>query len=174
MVSEILLELLKSRRSIRRFKPEPPPRDLVLKAIDVARYAPSARNSQPWRFIIIEDPVIRQRLGGIHIYAKPVLNAPLAVVVACMNDESPTSYLLDCANATIYFMLAAHALGLGTVWIQTLRNVKEIREILGLPDNVTPVSLLAVGYPAENPGLRPRKPLEEVVYLNKYGEPLKT
>jgi len=95
------------------------------------------------------------------------------VVVACVNEESPTSYMLDCANATIYFMLAAHALGLGTVWIQTLRNTREIQGILGLPSNVTPVSILAVGYPAENPAPRPRKPLEEIVYLNKYGEPLR-
>lgn len=173
-MSDALLELLKSRRSIRRFKPTPVPLELVLKAIDAARYAPSAKNSQPWRFIIVEDPAIRRRLGEIHAYARPLLNAPLAVIVACVSEESPTSYLLDCANATIYFMLAAHALGLGTVWVQTLRNIGELREILGLPANVTPVSMLAVGYPDESPAPRPRKPLEEIVFLNKYGEPLKT
>jgi nitroreductase len=167
--TENLLEFLKSRRSIRKFKPQSPPRDLVLKAIDVARFAPSARNSQPWRFIIVEDAEIKSKLASIHIYASPLKNAPLAVVVVCHVDESPTSYMLDCANATIYFLLAVHALGLGAVWIQTLRNIEEIRSILGIPENVIPVAIIALGYPDESPSPKPRKPLEEVVFMNKYG-----
>jgi nitroreductase len=167
--TENLLEFLKSRRSIRKFKPQSPPRDLVLKAIDVARFAPSARNSQPWRFIIVEDTEIKSKLASIHIYASPLKNAPLAVVVVCHVDESPTSYMLDCANATIYFLLAVHALGLGAVWIQTLRNIGEIRSILGIPENVIPVAIIALGYPDESPSPKPRKPLEEVVFMNKYG-----
>jgi nitroreductase len=167
--TENLLEFLKSRRSIRKFKPQSPPRDLVLKAIDVARFAPSARNSQPWRFIIVEDTEIKSKLASIHIYASPLKNAPLAVVVVCHVDESPTSYMLDCANATIYFLLAVHALGLGAVWIQTLRNIEEIRSILGIPENVIPVAIIALGYPDESPSPKPRKPLEEVVFMNKYG-----
>lgn len=167
--TENLLEFLKSRRSIRKFKPQSPPRDLVLKAIDVARFAPSARNSQPWRFIIVEDTEIKSKLASIHIYASPLKNAPLAVVVVCHVDESPTSYMLDCANATIYFLLAVHALGLGAVWIQTLRNIEEIRSILGIPENVIPVAIIALGYPDESPSPKPRKPLEELVFMNKYG-----
>ena len=167
--TENLLEFLKSRRSIRKFKPQSPPRDLVLKAIDVARFAPSARNSQPWRFIIVEDTEIKSKLASIHIYASPLKNAPLAVVVVCHVDESPTSYMLDCANATIYFLLAVHALGLGAVWIQTLRNIEEIRSILGIPENVIPVAIIALGYPDESPSPKPRKPLEEVIFMNKYG-----
>lgn len=141
-----------------------------MKIIDTARYAPSSGNSQPWRFIVVEDPEVKRKLSALHVGARPLLNAPLAVVVACVVDESPTSYLLDCANATMYFMLAAHALGLGTVWIQTLRNIEAIRSILELPANVIPVSVLAVGYPAENPPPRPRRSLDKIVYLNKYGE----
>lgn len=167
--SETLLEFLKSRRSIRRFKPQLPPRDLVLRAIDVARFAPSAKNSQPWRFIIVENSEIKSKLASIHMYASPLKDAPLAVVVACHVDESPTSYMLDCANATIYFLLAVHALGLGAVWIQTLRNVEEIRNILNIPENAIPVAIIALGYPNESPSLKPRKPLEEVVFINKYG-----
>jgi len=169
---ESLLEFLKSRRSIRKFKPEPPPRDLVLKAIDVARYAPSAKNSQPWRFIIVEDPEIRSKLASIHVGAAPLRNAPLAVVVVCHVDESPTSYMLDCANATMYFLLALHGLGLGAVWIQTLRNIEEIKKILSLPENAIPVAIIALGYPDDTPTPRPRKPLEEIVCLNKYGNRL--
>ena len=164
-----LLEFLKSRRSIRRFKPEAPPRDLVLRAIDVARYAPSAKNTQPWRFIIVDNPEVKAKLASIHTGASPLKNAPLAVVVACHVDESPTSYMLDCANATIYFLLAVHALGLGAVWIQALRDIEVIRKTLNLPDSAIPVAIIALGYPDENPSPKPRKPLGEIVFLNKYG-----
>ena len=163
------LEFLKSRRSIRRFKEEKPPLELILKAIDVARYAPSAKNSQPWRFIIIDDPEVKTKLAEIHLWARPLKNAPLGVVVACHIDESPTSYMLDCANATLYFLLALHALGLGATWIQSLRNVEELKELLGLPNHVVPVAIIAIGYPDENPPPRPRKPLEEIIFYNKYG-----
>lgn len=166
---EAFLNFLVSRRSIRKFSPAQPPLDLVLKAIDVARYAPSARNSQPWRFIVVEDKEVKKKLASIHPYAKPLEEAPLAVVVACHIDESPTSYMLDCANATTYLLLALHAVGLGAVWIQALRNIDEIRTTINAPDNVIPVAILAVGYPNEQPIARPRKPLNEIVYLNKYG-----
>ncbi|MEM3926640.1 MAG: nitroreductase family protein [Desulfurococcaceae archaeon] len=169
MSNEHLLEFIKSRRSIRKFKPETPPMDLVLKAIDTARYAPSAGNSQPWRFIVVNDPILKSKLASIHIHAKPLESAPLAVVVACVIDESPLSYMLDCASATLYFLLAAHAMGLGTVWIQALRNIDEIRKILNIPSNAIPVAIVAIGYPDETPLPKPRKPLEEIVYLNKYG-----
>jgi Nitroreductase len=163
------LEFLKSRRSIRRFKPEPPPKELILKAIDTARYAPSAKNSQPWRFIIVDDPDLKNKLASIHFSAIPLYNAPLAIVVVCQIDESPTSYMLDCANSTLYLLLALHALGLGAVWIQALRNIEEIKQALLIPNNAIPVAIIAVGYPDETPQHRPRKPLSEIVYLNKYG-----
>jgi nitroreductase len=166
------LEFLKSRRSIRRFKRDPPPVEMILKAIDVARYAPSARNSQPWRFIVVNDPLLKDRLAEIHPWARPLKEAPVSVVVACHVDESPTSYMLDCANATIYLLLALHALGLGAVWIQALRNVEELRVLLNIPNNAIPVAVIAIGYPDEKPEPRPRRPMSEVVFLNKYGHRL--
>ncbi|MEM0199519.1 MAG: nitroreductase family protein [Desulfurococcaceae archaeon] len=166
------LEFLRSRRSIRKFKDQPPPLEEVLKAIDVARFAPSAKNAQPWRFILVKDPDVKSKLSRIHPAAKPLERAPLAVVVACNIDESPVSYMLDCSAATVYFLLAAHALGLGTVWIQTMRNIENIREVLGMPSSTVPIAIVAVGYPDEAPEPPPRKPLESVVYLNRYGEPM--
>jgi nitroreductase len=80
------------------------------------------------------------------------------VAVACNKDLSPDSYLLDCSNATMYIMLAAHAYGLGTVWIQTMRDNDKIREILGLPSNYVVVSFLAMGYPDEHPLPSPGSP----------------
>lgn len=167
-----LLEFLKSRRSIRRFKEIKPSIEEVIKAIDVARFAPSARNSQPWRFVIIDDQTLTQKLASIHPGAEPLRNAPLAIAVVCCIDESPVSYMLDCANATTYLLLALHALGLGAVWIQTLRNVEEIKKHLELPNNTVPIALIAVGYPGEKPQPKSRKSLEDLVYLNRYGNKL--
>ncbi len=69
----------------------------------------------------------------------------------------------------MYIMLAAHALGLGTVWIQSLRNVEEIQEILKLPEKLIPVAILAVGWPDESPNPKKRKELKEIVHLDRYG-----
>ncbi|ABM81430.1 nitroreductase family protein [Hyperthermus butylicus] len=70
----------------------------------------------------------------------------------------------------MYIMLAAHAYGLGTVWIQAIGYQNAIKEILGIPEDKEPVSVLAVGWPAEQPPQKPRKPLSEILYVNKYGE----
>jgi nitroreductase len=168
-MSEELLNFLISRRSIRKFRPDPVPDELILKVLDVARYAPSARNSQPWVFIVVKDPEVKRKLANVHVWAKPLENAPVGIVVACNTEVSPESYQVDCANATMQIMLAAHALGLGTVWLQTLRNVSEIQGIVGLPKNYVPVAMLALGYPDERPSPKKRKELKEIVYLNRYG-----
>ncbi|RDD52846.1 MAG: nitroreductase family protein, partial [Candidatus Korarchaeota archaeon NZ13-K] len=110
---ERCLELLLTRRSVRRFDSREVDDETLERILDVARYAPSARNSQPWEFVAVRDRGIREELGRIHRYAHPVLNAPLALVVLCDPRASPDSYLVDCANATLYVMLAAHALGIG-------------------------------------------------------------
>lgn len=163
------LDFLKSRRSVRKFKKESPPLELILKALDIARYAPSARNSQPWRFIIINDKGLLTKLSNLHPGAKPLESAPIAVAIVCHIDESPVSYMVDCANTTTYLLLALHALGLGSVWIQTLRNIDELKKLLDLPENTVPVALIAIGYPDEIPVLKQRKSLSEITFLNKYG-----
>ncbi len=166
---EDLFEFLLTRRSIRHFKPEPVPDDVLLKVLDLARYAPSAGNRQPWVFVVVKDPEVKDKLASLRSGAAPLARAPVGIVVACDRGTSQLSYQVDCACATMYIMLAAHALGLGTVWIQALANTEEIRKLVELPENYVPVAIVAVGYPAEKPQPRPRKPLEEVAYLNRFG-----
>jgi len=165
------LNFLLTRRSIRKFKPDPISREVILKILDVARYAPSARNAQPWIFIVITDEKVKNELASVHSWTSPLKNAPLGIVIACNKDLSPHSYQVDCANVTMYVMLAAHALGLGSVWLQTLRNVSEIQKILNLPENYVPVSMLAIGYPDEKPTPRPRKNLNEITFKDRFNEP---
>ncbi len=166
---EKCIDMLLTRRSIRRFQGKDVSLDLLLKILDIARYAPSARNSQPWEYIIVKDKELKEKLGKIHPYAEPLLDAPAGILVVCDKNASPTSYMLDCANTVMYILLALHAHGLGGVWIQTLRNIKEIQELLGLPGDKIPVALIAVGWPAEKPEPKPRKPLEDITYIDGYG-----
>lgn len=166
--SSIFLEFLKSRRSIRRFKPQEVPLEVISSILDVARYAPSAGNKQPWIFIVVLNKEVRSMLAKIHTWAFPLEDAPVNIVVACSKDVSPHSFQVDCANAAMYIMLAAHALGLGTVWIQSLRNISEIQKIVKLPENYIPVAIIALGYPDESPGPRPRKALSEVMCIEEF------
>ncbi|MEM0005966.1 MAG: nitroreductase family protein [Ignisphaera sp.] len=169
MKSEEYLNFLLSRRSIRRFKPTDVDANLIKRILDVARYAPSAGNRQPWIFIVVTDPEVKSRLAKIHRWAYPLENAPVGIVVACNREVSPESYQVDCTCATMYIMFAAHALGLGTVWLQTLRNIEDVQKILDLPSNYIPVAMLAVGYPDEQPVARSRKELKDIAFLNRYG-----
>jgi len=155
---------------VRRFREEVVDDELILKVVDVARYAPSAKNSQPWEFIVVKDRGLKEALASIHPYAYPIRQAPVTIAVICDPSKSPVSYMLDCANATMYLLLAAHCLGLGAVWIQTLRNVDDVRRILRVPEGKVPTALVAIGWPAETPGARPRKELSEILFLNYYGE----
>ncbi|MCD6244763.1 MAG: nitroreductase family protein [Candidatus Korarchaeota archaeon] len=169
---DLLLEFLRTRRSIRRFRPDPVDDEIVLKILDIARFAPSGHNYQPWEFIIIRSRDTIEKLGNLRRDSRPLLNAPMGILVVCDKEITPTTYQLDGANVTMYIMLAAHALGLGTVWLHTLfdaEHVRNIQEILGIPPNKVPISLIAIGWPNERPSPKSRKPLEELVHCEKYG-----
>jgi len=160
---------LLSRRSVRRFKPDPVPLDLVLKALDLARYAPSAHNRQPWEFVIVQDRGKIEELSKIHEWSAPVARAPVAVVVLADTQQAPDSYMQDGAIAAMYLWLALHCVGLATVWIYTLNRAEEIRRIIGAPSHLFPVAIFPVGFPAAEPKPRPRKELKELVSLDTYG-----
>ncbi len=165
VLSEQCLEFLLSRRSIRSFEDREVPLELVMKAIDVARYAPSARNSQPWRFYVVKRRDLIDKLSEIHVGATPLKRAKLAVIVTSVPSESPASHQVDAALATMYLWLALHCLGLGAVWIQTLKNIDDIRKIVGIPEDEVPIAILAIGWPAEKPTAKSRKPLEQIVKI---------
>lgn len=170
MKSEEYLKFLTTRRSIRKYKPNPVNLDLIVNIIDAARYAPSARNSQPWEFVVVTDPEVKRGLESIYSWRQALHEAPIGIVVLCDETASPMFHLLDCANAVTYLMLAAHAIGLGTVWLGVGEREKPmIQGILGVPRHKVPVAIVAAGWPDESPKPRPRKPVEEIVHINKYG-----
>ncbi len=166
---EALLEFLRSRRSIRRFQDREVPQDLLFKVLDTARWAPSSRNRQPWEFVVIRRKETLRRMSELSPGAHPLRGASAAVVVVVDPDKAPVTHLIDGALVSLYIQLAAHAVGLGTVWIEALKIADGLREILGIPEKLLPVSVIAVGFPAESPPPRPRKPLEELLHFESYG-----
>ncbi|WP_225876081.1 nitroreductase family protein [Infirmifilum lucidum] len=156
------VDLLLTRRSIRAFQDREVPDELVVKAVDIARHAPSARNRQPWRVIAVRNRATLRELSQVAPGAKPLESAPLALAVVVKPELSPVSFMLDGAIFTTYLWLALHSLGLGAVWIQTLRQPR-YAEILGIPPGEVLIAILAAGYPAESPPPRPRKSVEELL-----------
>jgi nitroreductase len=169
--SQVLSLLIKTRRSIRRYQDCPVPAELVDHVLEAARWAPSASNRQPWRFVVVRDPDLRRQVAQ---YAAASLirwahagEAPLLIVL-CGQASSP--YLHDdVALAGMQLMLQAHALGLGTCWIGALER-EPLARLLLVPADMEIVGLLTVGFPAEEPPPTPRMPLADLVHYEVYGQ----
>ena len=150
------LEALFSRRSVRSFKHDPVSEEDLHDILRAGMQAPSARNEQPWHFIVITDPEILQAIPKFHPYSKMLLDAPLAILV-CSDKKllkSSASWVQDCSAATQNMLLAIHAKGLGGVWLGVYPNpdrVGGMRDLFSLPEEITPVSLVAVGHPEAIP-----------------------
>lgn len=171
---EAVMVLLKGRRSIRRYRPDPVPDEMVEQLLEAGRWAPSASNRQPWAFVVVRDAGVRQAIAQHAAYHfirwAHVEEAPLLIVL-CGDARHPIYRQFlheDIGLAGSQIMLQAKALGLGTCWIGGLDR-KAIAGILKVPDHMEIVGLLTVGFPAEDPEPRERKPLAEVVHYDVYG-----
>ena len=171
-----VLEAIKGRRSIRAFKSEDVPPEIVEKLIDAARWAPSAGNIQPWEFIIVRNPEIKRNLAKAALNQSFIEEAPVVIVVCADEIRSSQGYgvrgktlycIQDAAAATQNIHLAAYSLGLGTCWVGAF-NEEEARKILEIPQGVRPVAIIPVGYPAEKPSARNRRPLNQIVHYEKF------
>ena len=196
-----LFEAIQTQRAIRRFKAAPVPMELVRQALESAVRAPSGGNQQPWAFVIVTEPETKRRIAALYrqswdeVYGPPeraatlskqvhasasylaehMADAPVLVLACVRHDGSPSSL---GRGASIYpavqnFMLAARALGLGTA-LTTLhkRYEREVKEVLGIPDNVETAALIPLGYPAqpEHFGGSRRVPASEVTYQEQWGQ----
>ncbi len=149
------IKAIMTRRSIRRFKDRPVDEKKIKTILRAAMQAPSARNSQPWHFIVITDRRLLSAIPEFHPNARMLLQAPTAVMICgdIQIEESIEYINTDCSAATQNLLLAAHALGLGAVWLGIYpreRRVEEIRKLLGIPRTITPIALVALGYAAED------------------------
>jgi nitroreductase len=171
-----VLEAIKGRRSIRAFKNQEVSAEIVEKLIDAARWAPSAGNIQPWEFIVVRDPKIKRGLVKAALNQTFIEEAPVVIVVCADEDRSFQGYgargktlycIQDTAAAIQNIHLAAYSLGLGTCWIGAFRE-EEAREVLKVPKGVRPLAIIPVGYPAESPPPRKRRPIEQIVHYETF------
>ncbi|MDD3470895.1 MAG: nitroreductase family protein [Thermoguttaceae bacterium] len=149
-------ENLLTRRSVRRFEKTPIAEETLEKILKAGMYAPSACNCQPWEFIILDDPAIVSEIPKINPHAAMALQAPLSILVCGdLQREHPSGYwVVDCAAAVQNIMLAAHALGVGSVWTAVYprpERVAGFKTLLNLPEHIVPHALDVVGYAAEQP-----------------------
>jgi len=147
------LEAIMTRRSIRRYKEGKIPEETITTLLKAAMAAPSAHNKQPWRFIVVDDSNILSKVPEYHPYSKMLLNASHAIVVLGDTRVQETDFWVhDCSAATENLLIAAHALGLGAVWLGVHPHkdlIEETRKLFGVPDHVVPLCIVSLGYPQE-------------------------
>lgn len=173
----MVLKAIEKRRSIRKYLDKPVEEEKLKTVLEAARLAPSWANKQCWKFLIIRDNGIKQKLAdSLHQTnpaTKATASAPL-VIVLCANPEQSGScsgmdyFLVDVGIALENMCLQAYELGLGTCIVGLFNEIK-IKKILDIPEEYRVVALSPLGYPAYEPEQRPRKSLEEVVFDQKWG-----
>ena len=165
-----VLEAIKERRSIRNYEPKAVPEEKVTQILEAGRWAPSASNNQPWKFIVVRDEEVRNELARVATYGRFLAQAPVAIAVV-IDPQASDHAAEDGATATQNMLLAAHALGLGTCWIGSYGSGYEDRakEVLGIPREKRELSLISLGYAAESPR-KGRVELSKLVCYDRYTE----
>ena len=162
-----VFEAIKLRRSVRAYRDKPVEKEKIQKLLEAARLAPSAKNRQEWRFIVVTDKRTREHLVDACKGQKFVGEAPL-IIVGLADPSVSRWYKVDLGISMEHIVLQATELGLGTCWIGAFYEDK-VKEILNIPENKEVVALLTVGYPREEGSrLTGRKKLEEIVCYEKY------
>ncbi|MBN1433494.1 nitroreductase family protein [Candidatus Fermentibacterales bacterium] len=166
-------EAVRARRSIRAYAARPVERETLVEIMDLVRLAPSARNRQEWRFLVVDDPALIREIAARGATSGFVASAP--VVVAAVATDS--GYVMRCgANASDvdlaialdHLQLLACSRGIGSCWLGSF-DQEGVSGVLGLPSGARVVGLMTLGYPAESPEARPRKPLDDVLEFNSRG-----
>lgn len=161
------LEAIFTRRSIRKFSDRQIQESDINRLLKAGMYAPSANNSQPWHFVVINERKLLDRIPTFHPWSKMCFQAPLAIVVCAYVPAGKKFdlWVQDCSAATQNILLAAHAIGLGGVWLGVHpreERIAGVRDLLGLPEEVHPVSIVVLGYPNEQPETPERFDLAKV------------
>jgi nitroreductase len=164
-----LLEGIYTRRSIRQFTDQPVTKEDITEIIKAGTWAPSGLNNQPWRFVIIESRDILSRVAELSHYKKVIRSAPVCIAVFvdknAMYDETKDHQAMGACIQNM--LLAAHALGLGAVWLgEILKNGKKVRLILELSEEMDLMALVAVGYPVSRDQVSSRKDVSDVIIKN--------
>ncbi|MDH3598551.1 MAG: nitroreductase family protein [Candidatus Tectomicrobia bacterium] len=161
---------IRSRRTVREFKPDPVPDEIVHKLLQAGRWAPSSSNTQPWHFVVVRDRDSIASIGQIATQGAFIGQAPLAIAIVMEDARRPQ---LDAGRALQQMELMAWAEGLGTcfVGIRAEEQQNAIKELLGIPREMELITVLPFGYRPESrrAGGTPRKPMAEIVHSEKFG-----
>ena len=148
------LKAISTRRSIREFTSQQVSDDLIEILLRSGMQAPSARNFQPWHFVVVNDRHLLDKIPLVHPYAEMMYQATLAILVCgdLYLEKSVEYCAINCSAATQNILLAAHDLGLGAVWLGVYpreERTEGLKKLFKIPDDIVPISLIACGYPAE-------------------------
>ncbi|HOJ43360.1 MAG TPA: nitroreductase family protein [Syntrophorhabdaceae bacterium] len=180
-----LMKVIHERRSVRRYKPDPIPEEIILEILNAARVAPSWANTQVLRYIVVKDNKIKESLKEALSPTNPAREAfSQAPIVICQVAQKGISgfkkgepvtvkgdwFMFDAGIAMEHVVLAAWNFGLGTVHVGSF-DAEKAEKVLNIPQGFTIVEMTPVGYFDEVPKPTPRKPLSEYVFLNTFGEP---
>lgn len=183
-----LLELIRSRCSIRTFSDKPVEDEKIAQILEAARWAPTGGNKQPWRFLVVRDKKKQEQFDS-HFKQPWIINAPVIIIVIAAPfdtwekyDELDHMYVQDVATATQNILLMTHSLGLGAVWVGTFSR-KEIRKVMNIPKEFLIQGLVSIGYYDKNAFTeyhgetipnqkdRPRRPLNEIAFDGAFDRP---
>jgi nitroreductase len=171
-----LRDAIRTRRSVRAYRPEPIPAKTLEGLVELANLAPSAGNLQGRDFVVVREETARRVLARAALDQDFLAEAPVVVVVCANLGRTAKKYgrrgrelyaIQDAAAATENLLLAAHEAGLGTCWVGAF-DEEAVRKLIGLPADVRPVALIPLGVPAEEPEPSPRLPLKEILHLERW------
>lgn len=172
---QAVLEQIRKVRQARQYKPDPVPQEVLNQLLEIARWTSSARNTQPWHFIVISDKEQLHRISQVRTPINWVADAPLAIAIV-LDGKSTATEAYDEGRVTERVLIAARLLGLGggTAWFGDDAQESQAKEILGIPAERTARSVIVLGYPTTFKDPRPnavtggRRPLSEIVSFERY------
>jgi nitroreductase len=174
-----VLEAIRSYRPCTQYQTRPVPAEQLKRVLSAARLAPSHRNLQPWRFVVVQDDEQKRLLAQASNRGRLMAEAPAVIVAFAVEEDIPitiggyiSAYPLDVAVAVDHLQLAATAEGLGTCWIIDF-NEEKVRHVLRVPEGIHPIAIIPIGYPHEPNGRGlpdgdGRKSPDEIIAYNEY------
>lgn len=153
------MEVVRNRRSIRKYKQDPVPDEILAEILEAGRLAPSGANRQPWHFLVVKGE--NRGAMGLPDWAA---EAPVILGVCGDPEVSATWNVVDPTIAMEHMVLAAANRGLGTCWLGKLGRDEEVKRVMGIPEHLKVIAVTPVGYPDESPPAKGRKPLDEIVH----------
>jgi len=169
-----IMEVIEKRRSVRKYNEDPIPESVLLRVLEAARLAPSGKNLQPWKFILVKDKALKEELARASSGQYFIARAPFVIVACGFPDNCYArmgrymkSWPVDVAIAMEHLILQAQEEGLGTCWIGSFEE-QEVKSILKIPEEVKVLALTPLGFPAEIPSFRGRKSLDEIISYDRY------